>query len=252
MPAAAPTPLPAAGLPTGEPAALAAVGLRRLYGPRRAVDGVSFALAPGECLALFGPNGAGKTTLLRMLGGLLRPTAGEALIGGASVHGAPEARARIGLISHHALVYGALTAQENVAFAARLYGVVDPEDAARRALERMRILDRADTPVRRLSRGLQQRVSIARAMVHAPTVVLLDEPFTGLDEAGARALTEALTTLKDAGAALVLVTHNLAEGLLLGTRVVVMRAGRFLRDEPRATVDDAQFAAEYRALVAGD
>jgi heme exporter protein A len=116
----------------------------------------------------------------------------------------------------------------------------------------MRVADRATTPARRLSRGLQQRVSIARAMVHDPDVVLLDEPFTGLDDAGARALTEALTTLKQAGAALVLVTHNLAEGLLLGTRVAVMRAGRFLRDTPRAAVDDAQFAGEYRALVAGD
>ncbi|HZF66447.1 MAG TPA: heme ABC exporter ATP-binding protein CcmA [Gemmatirosa sp.] len=232
--------------------ALQALGLRRAFGARRAVDGVDFALAPGECLALFGPNGAGKTTLLRMLGGLLRPSAGAAHVDGEPVHGSPTARGRIGLISHHALLYGALTAQENVAFAARLYGVPDPEAAARGALERMRVLDRANSPTRRLSRGLQQRVSIARAMVHEPRVVLLDEPFTGLDDAGARALTEALTTLKHAGAALVLVTHNLAEGLLLGSRVAVMRAGRFLRDTPRAAVDDAQFAAEYRALVAGD
>lgn len=232
--------------------ALAARGLRRRFGPRRAVDGVEFELAPGDCLALFGPNGAGKTTLLRMLGGLLRPHGGGAEIDGVPVHGSAEARARIGLISHQALLYGALTAQENVAFAARLYGVPDPEGAARDALARMRVLDRADAPVRRLSRGLLQRVSIARAMVHGPRVVLLDEPFTGLDEAGARALTEALVTLKDAGAALVLVTHNLAEGLLLGTRVAVMRGGRFLRDTPRAAIDDAQFAGEYRALVAGD
>lgn len=232
--------------------ALEAVGLRRAFGPRRAVDAVSFALAPGDCLALFGPNGAGKTTLLRMLGGLLRPTAGEVRLDGLPVAGDPAVRGRIGLISHHALLYGALTALENVTFAARLYGVPGPEAAARQALERLRVADRAGTPVRRLSRGLQQRVSIARAMVHEPRVVLLDEPFTGLDEAGARALTEALTTLKAHGAALVLVTHNLAEGLLLGTRVAVMRAGRFVRDEPRALVRDDAFAAEYRALVAGD
>jgi heme exporter protein A len=161
-----------------------------------------------------------------------------------------EVRARVGLISHHAMLYAALTAQENVAFAARLYGVPDPEGAARAALERLRVLERADTPVRRLSRGLQQRVSIARAMVHGPRVVLLDEPFTGLDDAGARALTGALTTLKAEGAALVLVTHNLTEGLALATRVAVMREGRLVLDRPRAAVEDVAFAAEYRALFA--
>ncbi|GLC24376.1 ABC transporter ATP-binding protein [Roseisolibacter agri] len=213
------------------------------------MDGVTLAIAGGDCLALFGPNGAGKTTLLRMLAGLLSPSAGEARVGGQPIARDPEVRARVGLISHHAMLYAALTAQENVAFAARLYGLPDPEGAAREALARMRVLDRADTPVRRLSRGLQQRVSIARAMVHEPRVVLLDEPFTGLDEAGARALTDALTTLKAHGAALVLVTHNLTEGLALGTHVAVMQAGRLVLERPRAAVDDAAFAAEYRALV---
>lgn len=210
---------------------------------------MSFALAGGDCLALFGPNGAGKTTLLRMLAGLLSPTAGQARVGGQPIARDPEVRARVGLISHHAMLYAALTARENVAFTARLYGLPDPEGAARAALARMRVADRADTPVRRLSRGLQQRVSIARAMVHEPRVVLLDEPFTGLDEAGARALSDALTTLKAHGAALVLVTHNLTEGLSLGTHVAVMHAGRLVLKRPRAAIDDAAFAAEYRALV---
>jgi ABC-type multidrug transport system ATPase subunit len=153
------------------------------------------------------------------------------------------------MISHQSMLYAALTAQENVELAARLHGVADPAGAARRALEVMRVADRADTPVRRLSRGLQQRVSIARAMAPAPSVVVLDEPFTGLDEVGARALTDALTTLKAHGAALVLVTHHLGEGLALGTRVAVMRAGRLVLERSRADVDDAAFAAEYRDLV---
>ncbi|MDF1502448.1 heme ABC exporter ATP-binding protein CcmA [Roseisolibacter sp. H3M3-2] len=245
---AAPSELHAPAAAPAPPPALEADGLRRAFGPRRAVDGVSFALAPGECLALFGPNGAGKTTTLRMLAGLLSPTAGEARVDGRPIAKDEAVRARVGLISHHAMLYAALTAQENVAFAARLYGVADPEGAARASLERMRVLERADTPVRRLSRGLQQRVSIARAMVHDPRVVLLDEPFTGLDDAGARALTGALTTLKAAGAALVLVTHNLVEGLALATRVAVMRDGAFVLDRPRAAVEDVAFAAEYRAL----
>lgn len=240
-----------AGAPSTPPPALEAVGLRRVFGPRRAVDGVAFALAPGECLALFGPNGAGKTTLLRMLAGLLSPTAGEARVAGRPIGEDPAVRARVGLISHHSLLYAALTARENVEFAARLYGLPNPAAAARQALERMRVADRAETPARRLSRGLQQRVSIARAMVHEPDVVLLDEPFTGLDELGARALTEALTALRAHGAALVLVTHNLGEGLALGTRVAVMRQGRLVDERSRAAVDDRTFAAEYRALVEG-
>jgi len=235
------------------PPALEALALARRYGPRRAVDGVSFALAPGDCLALFGPNGAGKSTLLKMLGGLLRPSSGEARVAGRVVGGDdPAARAMVGLISHQSQLYAALTAHENVAFAARLYGVPDPDAAARRALDRLRVADRAETPVRRLSRGLQQRVSIARAVVHAPAVLLCDEPYTGLDAAGADALTATLTALTSTGAALVLVTHQLGEGLALATQVAVLLAGRLASHAPRAAVDDAAFAGAYRALVAGE
>jgi heme exporter protein A len=226
-----------------------AAGLSRAFGARRAVEGVTFALRGGESLALFGPNGAGKTTLLRMLAGLLRPTAGEARIGGVALPGGAAARRRVGLISHQSMLYAALSARENVEFAARLHGVAEPAVAAERALAAMRVEDRADAPVRLLSRGLQQRVSIARAMVHAPDVVLLDEPFTGLDENGARALTATLETLAASGAALVLVTHNLAEGLALATHVAVMRSGRLARLEPRAAIEPARYAEEYRRLV---
>ena len=229
--------------------ALEATELARLYGRRRALDGVSFALGPGDCLALFGPNGAGKTTLLRILAGLLKPTRGTARIGGVPVRGEGAARALVGLISHQSLLYAPLTAHENVAFTARLYGEPDPDGAARRALARLRMTERADQPVRALSRGLQQRVSIARAIVHEPRVLLLDEPYTGLDEAGAAALTGVLVALQQAGATLLLVTHNLAEGLALATHVAVMRAGRFARYEPRPAIDPARFGAEYRELV---
>jgi heme exporter protein A len=244
----APAPAVAEGIVA--PPAVEAVGLVRAFGARRAVDGVSLALHPGECLALFGPNGAGKTPLLRMLAGLLKPTQGLARVGGEALKDGGTVRRRVGLISHHSLLYGALTARENVEFAARLYGLPDPVAAAEAALARMKVLDRAEAPVRGLSRGLQQRVSIARAMVHGPDVVLLDEPFTGLDDVGARALTEALEALKAHGAALALVTHNLAEGLALGTEVAVMIAGRIVLRRPRAEVEEASFAAEYRRLLA--
>jgi heme exporter protein A len=237
----------------GNPVAVVeADSIARAFGARRAVDGVSLRVQAGETLALFGPNGAGKTTLLRLLGGLLKPSGGSARVGGEKVPGGAAVRRQIGLISHRTLLYDALTARENVEFFARLYGVESPRDAARRSLERMRIADRADTPVRALSRGMKQRVSIARATVHNPTVVLADEPFTGLDVAGARALSDLLAELRSSGAALVLVTHNIDEGLSLATHAAVMNRGQLLRSEPRASIDESKFAAEYRELVAAD
>lgn len=225
--------------------------LVRSFGARRAVDGVSFALGPGECLALFGPNGAGKTTLLRLLAGLLRPTSGEARVDGTPLRADAAARARVGLISHQSMLYPALTARENVEFAARLYALRDPRGAAERALDGIRILDRADAPVRALSRGMQQRVAIARATVHSPRLVLLDEPYTGLDAAGSTALTRTLETLKASGAALVLVTHNVIEGLALASHAAVMLAGRLVRHDAAAALDRDEYLDAYRALVTG-
>jgi heme exporter protein A len=171
------------------PPTLEATGLTRLFGRQRAVDDVSFALEAGESMALFGPNGAGKTTLLRLLAGLLRPTGGRAVISGAEARGEATVRGRVGLISHQTMLYPALTALENVVFAARLHGVASADRAAVAALERMGIATRKDSMVKTLSRGMQQRVSIARAIVHAPAVLLLDEPYTGLDAGGAAART---------------------------------------------------------------
>jgi heme exporter protein A len=225
-------------------------GLGRRFGRRWAVADVDLTLGPGECLAVFGPNGAGKTTLLRMLAGLLEPSAGRARVAGVTLPGGPAARAAVGLISHHSMLYPALTARENVAFTARLYGVREPDAATETALQRMRVLDRADTPVRQLSRGLQQRVSIARAFVHGPRVVLLDEPFTGLDAVGAAVLGEALGELARSGATLVLVTHSLDEGLALATRTAVMRDGRLIRTDVRVEIDAVEFGDWYRASLA--
>src|SRR6185436_10561321 len=124
-------------------------GVSRTFGRRRAVDGVDLTLDAGDCLALFGPNGAGKTTLLRLVAGLLKPTAGAVTVGGRLLRSDASARAQVGLISHQSMLYGALTARENVEFAAKLYGVNDARGAAMRALERIRIADRASTPGRR-------------------------------------------------------------------------------------------------------
>ena len=229
--------------------AIDVAGVSRTFGRRRAVDDVTLSVPAGDCLALFGPNGAGKTTLLRLIAGLLRPSAGAVRVGGRALRDDADARAQVGLISHQSMLYRALTARENVEFAARLYGVADPRNAATRALERMRVADRADTPVRALSRGLQQRVSIARAIVHEPGVVLLDEPYTGLDAAGGAALTEMLQSLRASGAALLLVTHNVDEGLAVASHAAVMLAGKIVRLEDCTGLDVRAFREDYRALV---
>jgi heme exporter protein A len=231
------------------PALLEAEALVRTFGNRRAVDGLSLSLAAGECLALFGPNGAGKTTALRLLAGLIKPTSGVARVGAERLPSLA-ARARIGLVSHRTLLYDALTARENVAFSARLHGVADVEAATSRALESLRVADRGDVPIRALSRGLQQRVAIARAVVHAPDVLLADEPYSGLDETGSAALTSLLRERLGAGAALVLVTHNLQEGLALATHAAILDRGRLVRSERAAGLDPAHYATAYRELVA--
>jgi heme exporter protein A len=233
------------------PAAVQATGLAKSFGARAAVRGVDLTLRDGDCLALFGPNGAGKTTLLRLAAGLLKPTSGSVRVRNVDVRQESAARAGVGLVSHHSMLYAPLTALENVEFSARLFGVPEPSIAAREALASLGVAEVAGVRLGKLSRGQQQRVSIARALVHGPTVLLLDEPYSGLDESGAAALTKLLQAVRARGAALILVTHNIAEGLALATHAAIMSAGAFARFEarPSAGFDASRYAAEYRALV---
>ncbi|MEO6779159.1 MAG: ABC transporter ATP-binding protein [Gemmatimonadaceae bacterium] len=229
-------------------ASLSATDVVRSFGSRRAVSGVSLTLARGDCLALFGPNGAGKTTLLRLLGGLLRPTSGTATIDGVALPGGAEVRARVGLVSHQTMLYGALSARENVQFTARMYGMRDVRGSADRVLEQLGASSFADVRVRDLSRGMQQRVSVARAIVHGPSVLLADEPFTGLDAAGARALTAMLLDLRRSGTTMIIVTHNLDEALALCTSAAIMREGRIVRIDRAPIPDREAYTALYREL----
>jgi heme ABC exporter ATP-binding subunit CcmA len=223
---------------------LSAEGLRHAFGRVVALDDVTFRLGPGQTLAIFGPNGAGKTTLLKVLAGLIRPQAGAARVAGG--------RRAIGWIGHHSHLYDQLTVRENLLFWGALYGLTPVQRGARvgAVLERLGIADRADQLVASLSRGLGQRVAIARALIHDPQVLLLDEPFTGLDLAATTELRELLAELRGAGRVLVLATHNVDEGVELATDVAFQRHGRFVYFAPRGAAGPAAIAAAYRQAVA--
>jgi len=183
-----------------------------------------------------------------VLAGLSRPSAGEVLVEGRRLSGDPDARRAIGLLSHQSLLYDDLTLLENLAFAARLYGVPHPGEAARAALAAAGLADRAGDQPRRLSRGLLQRAAIARALLHGPRVLLLDEPFTALDAAAAERLRATLAERRQAGLGVLVVTHHLAEVWDVATRVAVMVGGRWAAEEPREGQLDA-FLPRYREWI---
>ena len=238
-------------MPSADPALVAAVGLSRRYGAVRALDGVDLTLAAGEVLLVLGPNGAGKSTLLRTLAGLLRPTAGTVTVGGRLLApDAHDARRAIGLLSHQSLLYDELTLLENLVFTARLYGLSDPAGCATAALLAQGLVERAHDRPRSLSRGMQQRAAIARALIHDPALLLLDEPFTGLDAVAGDRLRALLATHAIGQRAMVIVTHHASEAWDLATRVGVMVRGSWVLEGPRPG-DLNDFQHRYNEVARG-
>lgn len=236
-------------MPSSDGLVLEARGLARSFGRVRVLRDVDLTLAPGEALAVAGPNGAGKTTLLRLLAGLMRPTAGEVRVLGRPLsRGSGETRRALGLVSHQSMLYDDLTLLDNLVFAARLYGLERPRDAAVAALHAAGLADRSGESPRRLSRGLAQRAAIARSLLHGPRVLLLDEPFTALDAAAAERLRTDLRQRLADGLGLVIVTHHLAEVWTVATRVAVLVEGRWVSDEPR-TGPVEEFLPRYHGLI---
>ena len=198
----------------------------RSFGRRRALSRVSFRAAQGEILGILGPNGAGKSTLLGILATLLRPTAGRVCYGGMADTGGAALRGRIGVLGHDLFLYPELTARENLEFFARLHAVPEPAHAADEALEQAGLGTRGDEPVSTFSRGMRQRVALERALIHQPRLLLLDEPFTGLDDASASALVARLRELRQSGAILVVATHDLEVADRLLDHALFLREGR--------------------------
>jgi heme exporter protein A len=214
--------------------AIALDGLERRYGDRPALSGVTVRVGEGQTLAVFGANGAGKTTLLRVLATLLRPHAGRASVLGSELPGeAWRVRGRVGLLGHEPLLYPELSGRQNLLFHARLHGA--PLERVDEVLAAVGMERRAEDPVRELSRGMVQRLAAARAVVHDPPLVLLDEPRAGLDPAAAELLEPLIG--RASGRTRVLVTHDVERGLEEADVVLGLRAGR---PEPCASADDVR------------
>lgn len=197
------------------------------FGLQPVLRGIDLHIERGEFLTLLGPNGAGKTTLLRIISTLSRPTAGEIKVGGWPLpRSADKVRPHLGLISHQPLLYNELTAVENLTFFSRMYRIPDPGKRITDVLEAVGLQNRGTDPVGEFSRGMQQRLAIARAILHQPEVLLLDEPYTGLDQSASAMLDDLLKSVATAGRTVVMTTHNLTRGFANCDRVAILARGK--------------------------
>ncbi len=237
--------------PSSRAIAIRAEGLEKYFGPVPALRGVDFEVSPGEAIAVLGPNGAGKSTLLHLLAGLSRPTRGTLEVSGASKD-RRRARSAIGLIGHETYLYPNLSALENLVFAGKLYGLSNPEARAAQLLHEQKLDHAAHRPVKQFSRGMAQRVSIARGLIHDPPILLLDEPFTGLDHSSATLLSERLRTLRDAGKAVVMVSHDLPRTAEVASKAIVLLRGLIVHRCSVSPLELAQLERAYREAVDPD
>jgi heme exporter protein A len=234
-----------------EDAPVRAEGVTRSYAGFPVLSGVDLVVRGGEAVALLGANGAGKTTLLRILALLLRPAGGRLSLFGTDARAAPPAlRRRIGYVGHESLCYPDLTAAENLAFYARLFAVPDAATRIAELLAWAGLEAAARRPVRVYSRGMGQRLALARALLHAPDLLLLDEPFAGLDAEAVGALQERLVALRTAGHAIVLTTHDLERAAPVATRLAVLHRGRIVWAH-EGPAEPVVIATAYQAVVTG-
>lgn len=232
---------------------LTASRLTRRFDQRLAVEDVSFDVAPGEIFALLGPNGAGKTTTLRMLAGLIEPTSGNVHVAEEMLtrQSGPRLRGRIGFLTEAPGLWDRLPVRQNLLVYARLHGLPDPGRSVDRALDTFDLAARAGDAAAELSKGLKQRVAIARTLLHEPSIVLLDEPTSGLDPEAAREVRELIRQLREQRRAIVLSTHNLDEVDRVADRVAVLR-GRLLASDTAAALRTRLFGARLRIVLDSD
>lgn len=243
---------PEEGAPNDSAPILKIENLTKRFGRLLALRSVSLELHAGQCLTLFGRNGAGKSTLLNATASLIRSYEGDVFLGGRNLRkGDQDTRRAVGLVSHDTYLYYDLSTEDNLRFYARLYGLSDVDGRVRRMLERFDIEIKAKAAARELSRGMKQRLSLARVFLHEPRLLLLDEPFTGLDEPGCETLSRMIADFVGGGGAALVTTHDLDRGLEVATRVAVLERGVIAYEAGAGEVDRDAFRAKYRELLAG-
>lgn len=221
-------------------------GITKRFGGIRAVSNVNLKVFPGDFLTIFGPNGAGKTTLLRIIASLTQPTVGHIEFSQENVN---KGRAQVGYVSHQSFLYNELTGFENLEFYGNLYDFREPCTRASEMLIKMGLEKVGQRLVREYSRGMKQRLTLARALLHAPSLLLLDEPYTGLDQHGSRLLTSVLRNVKEEGSTVILITHNLREGLELCSRAVIQHRGELILEVSSDELEISHFENVYLQMV---
>ncbi len=227
--------------------------LNKSFGRFTALTDLSLEVAEGELLTIFGPNGAGKTTLLKILSTLVSSTSGRVVVDGFDVRKKPvEVRRRIGVISHDTYLYRDLTAVENLVFYARMYGVSDFEERVHEVIREVGLRYRENDRVATFSRGMKQRLSIARAILHDPKILLLDEPYTGLDRHASNILDGIIQEFDSKHATRIMVSHDLEHGLRFSNRLLIMKNGGFVHDVKRSEIESVEeYQGIYEELVGG-
>ena len=225
---------------------IVADGVTKSFGNIQALRGIDLKVKKGEFVTVFGPNGAGKTTLIKLLATLTKPTSGKVSIANHDIKKEPDkVRALIGVISHDPYLYGNLSALENIGFFASLYGISQPKEKAIQVIKQVGLESRMHDLVRTFSRGMQQRLAVARAIVHGPKILLLDEPYTGLDQHGAKIFGELLKWLKRENRTIVMTTHNLPEGLEISDRIAILDVGKIVYESDARGIELTKFKEIY-------
>ena len=221
--------------------------LIKRFGPKTVLQGLNFEVEPGEFVALLGPNGAGKTTLLRILSSLSRPAEGEVFIAGYRLpEQAQLVRGKLGVLSHQPLLYGELTAEENLWFFGRMYGIQALKQRSSQVLEQVGLSRRRGDLVRTFSRGMQQRLAIGRAVLHQPQVMLFDEPHTGLDQEACQMLDRIMAEIAQQGRTVVMTSHDLARAATLATRFDILSRGKLIASRSSRELDVDNLLSFYR------
>jgi ABC-2 type transport system ATP-binding protein/heme exporter protein A len=231
-------------------------GLSKSFGRRKALNNINLDIRKGEFVAIFGPNGAGKTTLLKIMSTIINPSRGTVLVNGIDVKKHPgKIRGMIGAISHETYLYDELTARENLVFFARMYGIENNNIDARvdSILKSVNLLQRSDERAGSFSRGMKQRLSIARALLHQPEILLMDEPYTGLDQHAAANFERVLMNTGDSDVTRIMITHNIERAFELCDRMLIMDRGEIRFDKPKTEIGSVEeFREQYLSIVEKD